>query len=250
VDSWRTQVLALPSPGPNRPTRHEQLVAAVIASAEFFQASGSEVTPWVTSLYTRLLQRPADAGGLDFHRGRILDGYAAARRDVVNQLFASSEYQTRDRSRLVSDAYTKFLGRAATSGDVSFWVGRIQAGLAEEQALAEIAGSGESFQRAGGTNALFVDRLYLELLGRARDAAESFFVGELNAGRKTRVQVATELIGSAEYRRQVVRGLYTTYLRRAATAGDEGVWVPFLQGKRDEAVLAELLASREYFQRA
>jgi hypothetical protein len=62
--------------------------------------------------------------------------------------------------------------------------------------------------------------------------------------------VATALFASTEYRQDLVRGIYPTYLSRPADPAGLDAWVSALaNGTRDEIVLNNILGSLEYFRR-
>ena len=105
---------------------------------------------------------------------------------------------------------------------------------------------------SGGSNVSFVIRTYHDLLGRAPDAAAlASFTSQLDSGTLTRDQLAALITASAEYRSDLVTGMYLRYLGRGPDAASLAGWVAVLgSGATDEVVLESLLGSAEYFQRA
>jgi streptogramin lyase len=101
----------------------------------------------------------------------------------------------------------------------------------------------------GSTNQGFVLELYQDLLRRQADPGGlSFWTGALNQGQLTRIQVVQNFLASPEYRTDVVKGLYHVLLGRSADPVGLGTWTTFLaQGGTGEQVVAQLLASDEYF---
>src|SRR5262249_47437297 len=152
-------------------------------------------------------------------------------------LVGSAEY----RRKVVADDYTRLLRRAAGPQEIDLWAAALQRGATQPQVLAALAGSDEYFRQAGGTNAGFLDRLYLDLLGRNRDTGSQPFLDALNQNRASREQVATALLSSTEYRQGLVQALYTSLLGRSASDAEVGVWVAALQGgARQEQVAAAI----------
>jgi len=100
-------------------------------------------------------------------------------------------------------------------------------------------------------NAVYVNLLYEQLLGRPADAGGmSGWVTLLTQG-TPRTQVAAAIEQSQEYRTRLVDSLYTTLLARPADPAGEAGFVQALgSGTTIEQVKAIMLGSPEYFQRA
>src|SRR5262249_13580000 len=161
----------------------------------------------------------------------LLSGYSAQRRDVADVILNSVEY----RVRFITGAYQKLLGRSPGDAEVAFWLGARQRGATEEDVLAAILGSPEYFQLAGGTNDLWLSRVYQTLLGRGRDSSSQIFLVSLNNGTASRQQVAATIMGSSEFRQRLVFGYYQSYLGRTPASSEVGFWVSALQnGARNE----------------
>jgi hypothetical protein len=119
-----------------------QVRATLLGSPEYFQNRGGGTnTGFLTALYTDVLGRPADAGGLAYYNQILAAG--VARTSVALSILLSSE----GLQRLVQGFYQQYLGRAADSGGLAHWVSTLQAGIREEQVVAVIVGSDEYFQR-------------------------------------------------------------------------------------------------------
>jgi glucose/arabinose dehydrogenase len=229
----------------NRPSPREQFFAGLLASLEFFENNGNADRPWVDALYTRLLGRPADVDGFNANLAGLLAAYAAPRQAAAQAVLDSDEA----RDRLVADAYTRFLGRTATAQERAGWVAALQGGATVEQVYAAVVSSEEYFNRQGGTNTAWLDRVYLDLLGRQRGANETRFLDALNNGSLTRTQVATIVLGSLEYRRDLIASYYEGLLGRSGSASEIDFWAQMLPSERREQVEAAILASAEYFLR-
>ena len=161
-------------------------------------------------------------------------------------LVGSREYYANE---VVTPAYVKFMGREPDAGGLAYWTSQLQAGaLTDEGLAADLVVSDEYFKRAGGTNPLWVDALYHDLLGRQADTqGESFWVGQLNAG-VSRADVADGFANAGERRRQQVSDDYPRLLGRAADPGGLDYWMAqFAQGATDEDLISGLIASTEFY---
>jgi uncharacterized delta-60 repeat protein len=203
----------------------------------------------VTELYKDFLGRTPDPGGLNNLLAPLGPARLAALADLALAFVASPEY----RGRVVAGYYTTFLGRTAGAGEVAGWVAELQRGVTPEQVLGLIVGSDEYFQKAGGTNAAWLDRLYRDVLGRDRDSGSQGFLDALNSGQATRVQVALGVLASAEYGTRLVTQVYQTYLGRQPGDNEIAPRLEFLgqpgrpgQPAPSEQFLASVLGSPEY----
>ena len=113
---------------------------ALLASDEFFAASGRDLGAWVGQMYTRILGRAPDPGGLATWTAlAAAQGRAAA---------ASAVVQSRESAlRRVAALYQAVLGRAPDPGGQAYWAGIIVA-QGDIVLAASLAGSPEFFQRS------------------------------------------------------------------------------------------------------
>jgi hypothetical protein len=158
----------------------------------------------------------------------------------------SYEYFSND---VVTPAYEKFLGRAPDPAGLAYWTDQLRSGLLTDESLAAaLVGSAEYFSRAGGTNQLWVDALYRNLLGRPADAAgETYWVGQLQAG-ASRTGVALGFANAAERLRQEIGDAYLRYLGRAPDPPGLDFWMSQLAGSAtDEDLIVGLIASDEFY---
>jgi hypothetical protein len=132
-------------------------------------------------------------------------------------------------TRLVQSFYLHFLGRAATAGEVSGWVGLLLGGQTEEQVLSAFLSTAAFYQRAGalGTTGTrderFIRGLYSLLLDRAPDEAElGGWLGALSS--LGRGGVASALLHSSEFRTQQVEAYFQDLLHRPATPAELVRW--------------------------
>ena len=175
---------------------------------------------YVESLYTGVLNRSADAGGLAAFTGALVSGTSAAA--VAVQIATSAEAQgvlqpAFDDGVYVPDAITAgvarlyhgVLGRAPDTTGLQAFSGVVRQGATGaglDGALKALAGVAGSFlssteyagMRGGLPDAAFVDSLYVGALGRHAEAAGSaYWTGQLAQG-VSRAVVATQIVESAE----------------------------------------------------
>jgi hypothetical protein len=192
---------------------------------------------WLEAVYHDLLNRPLDSAGLATWGGLLAKG--VPRYDVVLDIEGSGEYL----HDLVASVFNSCLGRAAAPADLSFWTAQLRSGLSDEQLEAAVLGSPEFFDRSGGSKSSFLNGLYEVLLGRPADpSAQAAFSGF------TDQQVASTVLSSQEYRRDLVNGWFLRFLRHAPGESAASFFVNALgAGDTDEQAIAALLASDEYF---
>jgi hypothetical protein len=170
---------------------------------------------------------------------------SVTREQVAYQIDTGDEY----RQNLAQSYYNAFLGRSATPGEVAALLGLWQGGGTDEQAIAQILGTLEYFQHAGGTNDAFVTAVFRDLLGREPTSSErTIFLKQLS-GSVTRQDVAYEIDTSAEFYGRQVQSYYNKFLGRPASSGEVDAWVNQMRqaGTRDEQVISVLVGSDEYF---
>ncbi len=195
--------------------------ATLIGSAEFAQRYGApDNAGFVTLLYENALGRAPDAAGLNFWAGGLNSG-SLTRPEVVLGLSDSAEFKAKTAPALANglwapdpDAvavvrvYLATLDRLPDAGGLAFWTNALDSGTATTRQLeAALIGSAEFAAKYGGatTNAAFVDLLYQNAFDRGADAAgAAFWVGGLDAGRITRVDVVQGLAFSDELTAKVL----------------------------------------------
>jgi hypothetical protein len=196
---------------------------------------------FIQAIYQDLLGRSADPAGATLLHNLL--GNGATRTQVAQLLLGSSEY----RSDLAGSIYQSYLRRAASSPENLAGVSALGAGT-DEAFRASVLGSDEYFQKcAHGDNQSFVTHLYQDLLGRPADSAGmNTFLNLLGNG-TPRSQVAQLLLGSGEYRSDLVRFDYQFFLRRLPSPGEITQLVNLLgNGGTDEQLIGLLLGSPEY----
>lgn len=128
-------------------------------------------TLFVTGLYHDLLGRSADAAGLTGLQS-IVD---SARGRVLNDQALSFVTSAETRSKLAISFYKTYLGRTPSQVEIDGWLAALQGSSTPEQVGSAFVSSPEYFQKKGGTNTTWLDRIYLDLLGRNRDPRRARF---------------------------------------------------------------------------
>jgi len=225
--------------------------ASVAGSAKIGQellpiADPAHPTPnelFVAEAYTDVLRRRVDDGGLQFWAGQLDAGLA--RGVFTSQLTHSAEYYA---NIIIRPAYLQYLGRDADSEGLAFWVAQMQHGLMDEELEAGFIGSDEFFNHAGGTNKLWVDAMYQDLLGRAPDPqGETYWVTQLDQG-TSRATVALGFAASPEREALRITQDYVDFLDRLPGQSEVDFWVQeFQNGVTNEDVITSFVASDEYY---
>lgn len=94
----------------------------------------------------------------------------------------------------------------------------------------------------------FVRQLYVDLLGRDPDGATTGALVGLLTGGASSQSVAFQLLGSIEYRSELISSYFRDFLRRPADASTITFFLPLLgTSLTDEDVAASFLGSTEYY---
>jgi photosystem II stability/assembly factor-like uncharacterized protein len=225
----------------------EQVITAITGSDEYYvqMTVGGNDTGFVNRLYLDLLKRPADSGGLAAFLQSLSLSHEADRRGVMDMILRSDEY----RQKVITSAYTTYLGRSPAPAELSFWLGQLQNGLTDEALNANLVASDEFFNKHGGNSASWLNAAYMALLGRPIDSASSQALKDQLQSGTQRLDITTALTASDEYRRLLIRNLFTKFLNRAPSDGEVAAFLGALQaGFTDEMLISLIVASAEYFQ--
>jgi hypothetical protein len=217
----------------SRPLRCESLEERLNPSTSFAQE-------FVTQVYTDLLHRSVDPRGLASSIQMIDQGTPLY--EVVLDIESSQEY----RDDQVEQIYESYLNRPADSGGTVGWSSALLSNPVE-QVQADIIGSSEFYQDAGGTHQGFLNLLYKDVLNRAVDpAGEVGWIGALNAGAST-MSVAQHVLSSPEYYTDLVGGYYEEFLHGSASSSALLNWVGALEhGATNQDIIADILSSPEF----
>ena len=110
---------------------------------------------------------------------------------------------------LVNEYYLSYLGRPAALSEREAWANAMLANtLTPEQVQASTLASQEFFNDAGDDNAVFVFRLFQDVLGRYPAPSELQYWVSVLAGGSSRYQVAYSFVRSQEYDNDLVTSWY------------------------------------------
>jgi hypothetical protein len=123
------------------------------------QASPGHDKQFVKQLYSDVLGRSPDRATSAMWVTFLQNG--GARIQVASALTSSQEY----RKLLIDQVYMDYLNRPPASDELNFWLAWMQQGATDDQLRAQVLASDEFYGKAGGTNDLFLNQLYLEVLG-------------------------------------------------------------------------------------
>jgi hypothetical protein len=117
----------------------QAVLAGILSSPEYYADAGSTPTGFVTDLYSDLLGRTPDAGGLATWVGQLNIGMS--RGAVAAGIIHSTEYE----ADFVQDVYFFLLNRGADPQGLATWVYALAVGVSEEWVIAGILGSPEFY---------------------------------------------------------------------------------------------------------
>jgi hypothetical protein len=199
---------------------------------------------FIERLYIDLLGRSAaqvSDAEVTFWIGQLAGG--ATRVQVVQAFQGSTEY----RVNLIDGFYQDYLGRPADPGALSFFEFQLSQGLPIEALQAILLASNEYFLNAG-TDAIFVESLYDDLLGRTASVQETGFWRQQLFNGVSRFDVVMAFLATNEYRARLVNQLYQDLLARPVDAGALSFWLAQMQlGLNRQTLQLVLAASDEYF---
>ena len=219
-------------------------VLSVGATARIQVAKTVTLDQYVTRVYSDLFGRTPDPQGLATWTAALRAG--TPRVAVANSITYSTEY----RSGLINGSYTAFLGRPAESSGRGFWLGQMSAGMTIQQMEASFLSSQEFYDQSGGSAALWVQRLYGDVLGRTAAPSEVAYWVSVIGGPNGRYWASMGFLLSTERLTTVVDAQYVHLLGRSVDPGGRQTWVGQIQsGVRLEAVIGSLVASAEYWGR-
>jgi ELWxxDGT repeat protein len=199
---------------------------------------------FIERLYIDLLGRSANQvsnAEVTFWIGQLTAG--ATRVQVVQAFQGSAEY----RVNLINGFYQEYLGRPADPGALSFFGFHLSQGLSIEALQAILLASNEYFLNAG-TDAIFVESLYDDLLGRTASVQETGFWRQQLFNGVSRFSVARAFLATNEYRVRLVNQLYQDLLERPVDAPALSFWLAQMQlGLSRQTLQLVLASSNEYF---
>lgn len=231
------------------------------------------VKQFVSRMYTVVLNRVAEAGGLDYWSQELLDqkqdGAALANGFINSEEFANRNLNDSD---YLDVLYNTFFGRKADSDGKNYWLSEIKNGMSRNTVLAGFVNSKEfgaiceSYGIARGTmendgssiyNAGvhdFVLRNYTKALGRDGEVeGVEYWSHLINIKQKSALDCAMDFFHSQEFMNKdlndadYVEVLYETYFGRASDASGKNYWLSMLaSGNSRDWVLSEFAHSPEF----
>jgi hypothetical protein len=199
---------------------------------------------WIAQVYLDLLHKNISAGDLAFWTDQLEAD--VSRLSVATLIVNSAEYQT----DYVIDLYHTLLIRNPAPDDPGIQLQYLAEGHSLEELRAVFLSSDEyvTVHNDAGNPFAWVNSVFKDALGHAADAgSQQFWVGYLQS--HSLFDTALAIVESGEGLGEVVNIDYSHLLRRSADSG-AGVWFNALVGgARDQDVVANLVASGEYFLR-
>ncbi len=160
----------------------------------------ADFEPVVEAMYRRLAGRSPSEAELDRWSTTMAGGESSGRQALAAALVRSDHFS----GLLVDDLYRSTFGRKPDERGREHWIDRLTIDGPNQATYQEIGawffGSAEYYRRAGNTDEAFVDRLYVDLLGRQADpGGRDYWLGVLDRG--STADVVTWFYHSAESRR-------------------------------------------------
>ena len=248
---------------PNRVTHRHVLVVAVALVLSLLAAlspanPASAAQPvghlptaadFATQQYEDFLSRGPDGPGLDYWTELVQNGMAPAA--LVESLAQSAEFE--GTIAPVVRLYYAHFQRPPDYEGLSHWAGVARRGTSMGKISDDFAKSREFINTYGSlTDEQYVERVYLNVLGRSADSGgRTYWTGQMAAGR-SRGEVMLALSESSEYRRIIgarvqATMLYVGMLRRAPDPSGLTYWAQVIgSGVPYRDVIAGFLDSPEY----
>lgn len=170
------------------------------------------------------------------------------RKAVAEGLMDTDEYRGLDVDRI----FTRYLARQADPAGREYWINSLAGGKPMWKFRAQLFGSNEYFNKAGANNAAYLDRVYLDVLGRLPDpSGRQYWTNKLDAG-ADRGAVALQFINSSEFRRFIVEDQFLRFLDRKPTSGEISTWAGKITSSPtgEQDLIAHLVTTDEYFNRS
>jgi len=204
--NWFNGAVLHGSGGPPGVPLAQAALAEINAIAPPPAPTAAPATPqqaYVIAAFQVILGRPADEAGLTSFSALLSQG--TSHTQLVQDLENGAEFSSHE----VDFMYEKFLGRHADQASVSTMSNMLSHGATSAQIVILLVSSDEYFIRHGGTNAGFIDALYMDVLGRHADKEALTRWTKLLAGGMTRTQFATTFVtdGTSLLQDALIRGL-------------------------------------------
>jgi len=210
----------------------------------------TDVKEFVEGLYTSVLDREADDGGLEYWYKQLVNRNSSGSRVAFGFVF-SSEFEARDVSdrEFVEIMYITLMGRKSDAGGKAYWVAMLAQGYTRKDVFGCMAGSEEFQKICAGYNIncgnvkdfypdfsnrdfrRFIQRCYTKILNRSQDkAGMEFWVKQLaNGARMANVSYnfvfSPELVNQNLSNGKFITMLYKAILDRDSDQGGYDYWV-------------------------
>lgn len=193
--------------------------------------------------YRNVLGRDAAAGEANYWAATLDYPTSFTYAQVAAVLTRSQEH----REAVVRGLYEAILHRAVDPSGLTTWSRWLASGTQADLASV-LMGSDEYWNAAGATASGWVQAVYLDVLGRAPDAAGlGYWTGHIEAGTTTRRGLANALWQSQEHRDARVKAAYFDVLGRVADSGGLRYWSAKLASWDDARLVESLVASAEFW---
>lgn len=196
--------------------------------------SESIYASFVNKAFSRILNRAASGNDVANVGAQMAAGRTA--RQVVDDLLASSEYQSRQWDRVIRLYYATF-GRMPDYSGLYAWSETLRSGAQTAAQVGAAFASSAEFTATYGSlsNGQFVQQIYRNVLGREADVGGlATWTGALDGG-MTRGALLLAFADSAEFRARVTNAvivvrLFTLLYARVPTDTELLRWTDFLRG--------------------
>lgn len=211
---------------------------------------------FVTQAFLDLLNRLPSNAELTTFASQVTDPNSSTVRLTVARNIINTDTFRND---VITQVYNSLLNRNPLASDIDFFNSQLGAQVITIQQLAAtVASSAEYFAKNGNTTLNgFINNLFLDTLGRPASPADQAAFAGLN-----QAQIADlVLVQSTEYTGALVGNFYSRFLSRTPDGGGFFFFTSSLAGTlrnpdgtfqpqvRVEEVLAQIIASPEYFAR-
>lgn len=205
----------------------------------------SPVRRYVAHALRDLLGRAAVAAEVEGWTRQLDSGVSRA--TLASCLLNSTER----RDRWVTRMYERFLKRAPNHEMLRYWSEQLASRRSQEEVLSGILSSPEYLEMNGQRHDQFVRALYRDLSSeRPSNEDVDAWVGLLDSASASRTCIAHLFVTTDEFRRRMIREWYLNYLDREPDREAIAYSLEQLKiGHSAERVQAEILATREYYQR-
>jgi PKD repeat protein len=203
---------------------------------------GSKNDRYVAAVYHDLLGRDADPGALTYWTNQLDNNLPRA--SFVLTVLGSTEY----RRKVVDSLFQSLLGRPADPTGLAYFANFLASGTID-QVKVILLSSAEYYSRHGGNDSAWVTAVFNDILGRGPDPGGlAYFVQLLKT--TPRATIAAVIVTSPEAYTRIVNNLYLAFVDRPADQAGLAFYVnALLSGRRLELVIADMVASQEYYNR-